>query len=168
MSKVNIFIFVSLILGFILSCNTKSSKKWENIEFEKAMNSYRKYVDTIGFKNNFDFILVKAKKNKDSTLFIIYLCGGGYTFLEYKDRVIDFFTYQGIDILLLGDFPNEIVNIDKNKALDIEDIVRKRYPSDYKKYLIDTHSVPPMICDFMNMTLTFKKNKLVNCKREYY
>lgn len=167
MKKNGIFIifFITLLL---LACK-KEMKTWGNKDFKTAIDNYCQYVDSVSYRNNFDYIYVESNIKNDSTEFVIYLCGGSYDFLNEKERIIDFFVYKKYDILLLGDFPNEIVKINKNVHLNIiNDIVKKRYPADYEKYLNDKRSVGPLIYDYMNMILIFKGDRLISCKREYY
>jgi len=144
-------------------------KTWKNVDFDTAMEKYCKYIDSVTYKKDFDYVYVEATKRNDSTEFVIYLCGGSYDFLNEKERIVGFYVYKGFDILLLGDFPNEIVNIKKNIQLStINKIILKRYPGDYEKFLIDEHSVGPLIYDYMNMTLIFKGEKLIKFKRQIF
>jgi hypothetical protein len=146
-----------------------TSKTWKNKEFKQAIDSYCEYVDSVGFKPNFDYIYIEALKSLDSTVFFVYLVGGAYDFLVDSKKIVDFIIYNKNDIMFIGDFPNDVVEIKKNKRLNIiDDILKVRYPNDYNKYLQDKHSVGPLIYDSMNMTLVFKKNKLISCKRQYY
>lgn len=86
-----------------------------------------------------------------------------------QQRFVDFFEYKGYDILLLGDFPNDVIRISKNKKIDmIEDLVRVKYPQDYQDYLKDPHSVKPLPGEEMEMVLTFCKNRFISCKRNYF
>lgn len=164
-NEISIIFFITLLL---LDCK-KEMKTWENKDFKTAIDNYCQYVDSVSYRNNFDYIFVESNIKNDSTEFVIYLCGGSYDFLNEKERIIDFFNYQKYDILLIGDFPNEIVKINKNANLNIiNDIVRKRYPVDYEKYLNDKRSVGPLIYDYMNMILLFKGDRLISCKRQYY
>lgn len=158
-----------LLATVLLLTSCKSGNvKFDNNEFAKAFDDYLIYIDSVNYKPDFDYIYLEAFNFKDSTTFRISLVGGSYDFLNKANRIIDFEKYKGIDVLLIGDFPNEIVNIKKNTRLDaMNDIVRKLYPQDYKKYLKDEHSVGPLIYDNMNMTLVFKKGKLISCKKQY-
>jgi hypothetical protein len=168
MNKPPLPLFYYIIIScFLLSCSQKY-KIWNN-EFKEALNNYYSYVDSVNYKQGFDYIYIEATQNRDSVLFLIYLCGGSYDFINEKDKIIDFYSYKGKDILFVGDFPNNIMNIQRNIKLNvIDDIVKVRYPEDYIKYLEDEHSVGPLIYDYMDMTLTFKHNKLISCKRQYY
>ncbi len=158
-----------LLATVLLLTSCKSGNvKFDNNEFAKAFDDYLIYIDSVNYKPDFDYIYLEAFNFKDSTTFRISLVGGSYDFLNKANRIIDFEKYKGIDVLLIGDFPNEIVNIKKNTRLDaMNDIVRKLYPQDYKKYLKDEHSVGPLLYDNMNMTLVFKKGKLISCKKQY-
>jgi hypothetical protein len=152
----------------LISCN-KANKIGKNKEFEAALGNYFKYVDSVGFKHNFDYIFIEATKNRDSTVFVIYLYGGAYYFLHYTERIIDFTDYKKYEIVLIGDYPNDVVNVGRNKKLNIvNDILKVRYPKDYNKFLKDNHSVAPLIYDYMDMTLIFKQDKLISCKRQFY
>jgi hypothetical protein len=159
--------FIFLLALLLNACNS-STIKFDNNEFAMAVDDYLIYVDSVNYKPDFDYIYIEAYNFKDSTAFRISLVGGSYDFLNEPNRIIDFGKYKGIDILLIGDFPNEIVNIKRNTRLNtMDEIVKQRYPEDYKKYLKDEHSVGPLIYDNMNMTLVFKKDKLISCKKQY-
>jgi hypothetical protein len=161
-----IYLYFCFILCDITSCK-EENKKWQNIQFKEAIDYYCKYVDSIGYKQNYEYIYVEAKRNNDSIVFLIYLCGGAYDFLVNRENIIDFFYYKRFEIMLVGDFPNEVVNIEKNKKLNLFKIAKARYPRDYNKYLNDSLSVGPLIYDTKNMTLIFKEGKLVNSKFQY-
>lgn len=166
--KNQIFIMLFFITLLLFGCK-KEMKTWENKDFKIALDNYCQFVDSVSYRNNFDYIFVESNIKNDNTEFVIYLCGGSYDFLNEKERIIDFFVYKKYDILLVGDFPNEIVQINKNTHLNIiRDIVKERYPEDYEKYLNDERSVGPLIYDYMNMILIFKGDKLISCKRQYY
>jgi len=164
------FIFFSTMLNFN-SCK-ESVKSWKNKEFQSAINDYCSYLDKLPkneIKHGFDYIYIEATQNEDITSFLITLCGGSYKFLNRKDKIKGFFKYKSYDILLFGDFPNEIVNFHKNISLNsMDEIIRKRYPSDYNKFLKDKSSVGPLMYDYMNMTLIFKGGKLINYERQIY
>lgn len=167
--KKNVFFIAILPLILVLISFNQEIKIWENKDFETAIDNYCKYVDSTSYKKNFDYIYVKATKKNNRVEFIIYLSGGSYDFIEKKERIIDFFSYKGHDILLIGDFPNEVVNIKKNNSLNVlEDVVKKRYHVDYDKFIQEKFAPAPLIYDYMNMTLIFKNDKLVSCKRQYY
>lgn len=159
-----------LIIIVLIYCSCRNQEKsFKNKEFELALANYIEYVDSVQYKPSFDYILIDASGYADSTVFSIYLCGGSYVFLKSPEKVADFFSYKGYDVLLLGCFPNEVIPMEKNKNLNIvRDVVRKRYPGDYKKYLNDKYSVGPLIYDEMNMILVFKRTKLISCNRYYY
>jgi hypothetical protein len=163
-------IYFSMILD--LSSCKESVKLWKNKEFESAINDYCRYLDTLPnyeIRNGFDYIFIEATQNEDITSFIITLSGGSYNFLNQQDNIKGFFRYKNYDILLLGDFPNEIVDIKMNLTVNsINEIVRKRYPTDYNKYLKDQSSVGPSMYDYMNLTLIFKGDILITYKRQIY
>jgi len=164
----NLFILCLLFLS-LCNCTNKNNYEWSNNEFAEAIDNYCRYVDSIESEHVNEYLYIESKIRNDSTLFLITLGGGSYDFLFKRNRIINFFNYKGFDVLLLGDFPNAIVNIEKNKNLDvIEDVVKVRYPNDYNKFLKDTNSVAPLIYDFMGMRLVFRNNKLISCKRQYY
>jgi hypothetical protein len=169
MKKLAVFVILFLMIILLNSCN-KEKFTWENKEFKSAIDYYCKYIDSSNYyEQNFDYMYIKAAVKSDSTVFMIYLDGGAYIFLTETSSITDFFVYNKHDVLLTGDFPNKIVNIKKNKRLNIiDDILKVRYPSDYKKYLHDKSTVGPLIYDYMNMTIIFKENKLISCKRQYY
>lgn len=161
-------LLIFLVSIYLLSCS-EESVTWENKDFGMAVNNYCKYLDSVGYKHNFDYIFVKATTRNDSTLFLIYLCGGSYHFLKEQEEVIDFIQYKGYDILLKGDFPNRIVNIKRNDKLDIiDDIIKERYPKDYEKYVKNNNPVAPLIYDYMDITLIFKGTKLISYKKQSY
>lgn len=171
MDKLTIcLICFSMILNFS-SC-MESGKPWKNREFDSAINDYCRYLDTLPiheYKNGFDYIYIEATQKEDITSFSITLWGGLYNFLKRQDKIKGFFKYKNYDIMLFGDFPNIIVDtkmdIDLNSWIDI---VKKRYPTDYCKYLKDNSSVGPLLYDYMNMTLIFKEDKLITYKRQIY
>jgi len=167
MSDVLYLLKISFLL-LVSACNN-NSKTWNNKEFANAIDNYCQYIDSIKSEHTNEYLYVEARNCNDSIVFIIALVGGSYDFLYSQDMIVDFFTYHGFDILLLGDFPNEIVRVEKNKNLNIiDDIVKIRYPDDYNKYLKDKNSVAPLIYDYMDMTLVFRNNKLISCKRQYH
>jgi hypothetical protein len=166
----NLFYYLSLILisAILLSCR-KNITGFGNRDFDAALSNYLSYADSVHYKNGFDYIVVDALQDKDSLKVSIYMLGGSYIFLETPNKIIDFINFKDHDILLYHDFPNDIINIKQNMKLNIiGDIVKKRYPNDYKKYSNDKNSVAPLIYDYMSMRLVFKKDKLVRCSRQYY
>lgn len=166
-SKVELIVLLMIFVSLV-SCFEKKIY-WSSKDFEAAIDSYCQYVDSVGFKNKFDYIHIKAEKHDSKVTFTVHLTGGAYRFLNESNEIIDFFPYKGHDILLIGDFPNEIANINKNKRIDItNDIIKRRYPEDYKRYLDNINLVGPLIYDYMTMILIFKEGKLISCKRQYY
>jgi hypothetical protein len=155
-----------------LSSCKESVKLQKNKEFESAINDYCRYLDTLPkyeYKDGFDYIYIEASQSEDITSFLITLWGGSYKFMNRQDKIKGFFKYKNYDILLFGDFPNEIVDIKVSINLNsINEIVQKRYPTDYNKYLKDKSTVGPLMYDYMNMTLIFKGDQLITYKREIY
>lgn len=139
---------------------------------ENAIIKYYNYIDSVNYQidNYHEYIYIQAAKSYDTTTFTIFLWGGAYIFCDpiEKEKIFDLVIYKNHYLLLTGDYPNEVINITKNKELNPIDIVKTKYPDQYKKYLKDKLSVGPLIYDYMNMTLIFKKGKLISCKRQYY
>jgi len=157
-----IILFFFLYAG--ISCKDVKNV-WENNDFEKAINAYCTYADSVGYLKNFDYILIEGIKRGDSIFFKVFLWGGAYIFITEKERIIDFINYKNHDMLLLGDFPNSIVDISKNKHLNpVEDIVKNRYPSDYRNLFYYNRDIGPLIYDYKTMDLIFTKNKLIYFK----
>ena len=147
----------------------KGQNVFKNKAFEAELTDYCIYLNTVECKKDFDYIFIKAASYKDSVTFEIYLTGGAYDFIKYKDFIIDFFNFKGYDVLLIGDFPNIVVPRKKNQGLQIIDkIVRKKYPKEYEKYLQNKETPAPLIYDYMSMNLVFFKSNLIYSKRVYY
>jgi len=161
------FIWI-IALGFI-SC-IKPQKFTADRKFLNEIDYYIKYIDSTGdYKNNFDFIDILAKKKHDTVDFTVTLYGGSYIFLHRQYSVKDFLTYKGYSIVLRGDFPNSIVSMETDKHLDIvNDIVKKYYKEDFKKFKKDSLSVGPLIYDYMGLFLTYRQDSLIKKKEEYY
>jgi len=157
---------IILFVFFYAGISCKDVKNiWGNNEFEKAINAYCTYADSVRFRSDFEYICIEGSTRGDSSFFVICVDGGSHIFVTETDRIIDFFNYKNHNILLVGDFPNKIVNISKNKRLDpIEDIVKNKYPSDYQDYHDSDYHNGPLIFDFKSMYLIFKKDKLIYFK----
>ena len=169
MKKNLIILILNTLLVAFSSCNQSRQELANNLWFKKALDDYTKYIDSIGYNKDSEYIYIEAKRVSDSTKMLIYLDGGSYSFIAEKDYIIDLFSYGNYNVLLVGDFPNEIIKIKKNEDLNVlEDIVRKKYPTDYEKYVMDDHSVVPLIYDSMNLKLIFKNGKLCYCKKQYF
>lgn len=167
-SLLKIVILILSIIGFT-SC-TEKKEVFENKEFCNYLNSYLQYLDSINDSNKeFDYICIQSKTKKDTTFLTIHLSGGAYRFISYKSEVIDFINYKTYKVLLIGEFPNKVLEINKNNHLDItKDILLKYYRKEYEKFLESSSPIPPLIYDYMTMYLIFKNDKLLSCKREYY
>jgi len=139
----------------------------ENKTFESAFNQYCYYIDSLNeYRQCFDFIEIDAKKSHNYTYFKIHLSGGGYPSIHKS--IIDFLKYKKYDVILVGDYPNEIITLHKNQNLNpIIDIIKKRYPEDYKKYIIDKRLVPPLIYDYKILKLKFANHKLIHSEISY-
>jgi hypothetical protein len=165
-------ILISFCLLTINSCGHNQKKIIANKDFLVHLDEYIKYVDSSGsYKNNHDYIYLEAIKSKDTTKLIITLVGGSYEFLKhpYRTNIIDFFNYRGYKILLIGDFPNDIIQNKLNENLNIDnEIVKKYYPEDYSKWQKDSLSVGPLIYDYMGIFLTYKNNNLIYYHKQYY
>lgn len=167
--KTKILAFINLSLLLLILSDCKGQNVFKNRAFEGELTNYCNYLDTVECKKDYDYILIKATSYKDSVTFEIYLNNGAYEFLEYKDSIIDFFNFKGYDVMLLGDFPNEVVSNAENQKLNVlEGIVKNRYPKEYKKYLQNKEIPAPLIYDYMSMNLVFLKGKLICSKRTYY
>src|SRR6266542_5072379 len=105
MKKIFLLCITCFIISVISSC-FKNKRNWQNKDFERALDEYYSYVDSIGYKHGFDYINIEAKKSNDSLVFLIYLYGGAYDFLSDSTKIIDFYQFKKYDILLKGDFPN--------------------------------------------------------------
>lgn len=162
--KILICLYISL---FLISCSSPETFTGgtKNRNFASALNEYYNYLDSLTIRPD-TYIIVSAESINDTLLLSIHLGGGAYNF--FHKPVIDFVHYKNRDILLVGDFPNEIIKIKKTKESNIENIVKERYPDDYKEYLIDKSSVGPIMGDYMKMILIFKKDRLMSFKRQYY
>ena len=164
---IHTLMFLTLLLVFTF-CD-KEYKYWKNNEFESAINQYITYLDSVNNNLDSDYIYIEANQMNDSTKFNIYLWSGAYPFLNYSDKFIDFFKYKKHNVLLIGDFPNPVLRIKKNVKINvINDIIKKRFPKDYEKYIRDNNSVGPLLYDYMDMTLIFKQDQLFSLKRQYY
>jgi hypothetical protein len=160
------FIYVSISL-ILISCSSPEilKQKIGNKNFESALNEYYEYLDSITNRQG-SYVIVNAEQLNGSLVISIHFGGGSYNF--FHENVVDFLSYKNYDVLLIGDFPNKIINIIKTKKSNIENIVKKRYPDDYRNYLLDKSSVGPLMYDYMKMILVFKNNKMISCERVYY
>ena len=156
------YLIIALMFFFNIS---NGQQKFQNIEFNTILNSYIQYIDSIKPKHGKDFIEISARLKEDTIIFDITLSGGSYSFIKEANNIIDYFDFNGTKILLMGDFPNEIVNLKKNEHLNIlEDIVKKKYYTDYLKFKKNPHLVLPLIYDYKELIISFIKNKLIDCK----
>ncbi|MDP4202533.1 MAG: hypothetical protein Q8861_07540 [Bacteroidota bacterium] len=161
--------YCTLLLVFLIclfSCGQHDFKV-DNKTFESALNQYCCYVDSLNeYRKDFDFIEIDAKKNQNCTYFKIHLSGGGYPFIHKS--VIDFLKYKKYDVILVGDYPNEIITVHKNQKINpVVDILKERYPEDYKKYTVDKRLVPPLIYDYKILKLKFVNRKLIYSEISY-
>jgi hypothetical protein len=167
-----LLILISSCLLITIACRQNQQNIRANNDFVIFLDEYINYVDsTQSYKKNYDYIYLDATEKHDSIDLIITLIGGSYEFLKYpyRAKIIDFLNYRGYNILLSGDFPNEIIRNKINSALDInKDIVKKYYFDDFLKWQQDSLSVGPMIYDYMAIFLTYKKNKLIDYHKQYY
>jgi hypothetical protein len=162
----NLIYLFSFALLLLISCE-RNRIKFNNVELSKAIENYCFYLDSLKDLKASDYIYMESFDFKDSIIFKISLVGGSYYFLNEQERIIDFGFYNDYQILLLGDFPNAVVNNKKNKQFNvIDNIVKKRFNEDYIKYLNDKLSIAPLIYDYMTLTLTFKEGKLVRYSRQ--
>ena len=80
-----------------------------------------------------------------------------------------FMEYDNHNIMLVGDYPNNVINFSKNKNLDlINDVLKTKFPEDFKKYSIDPHSVQPILNDRMGMVIKFYEGRMILYKRNYF
>jgi hypothetical protein len=165
-----------LVIG-IQSCSAKKQEKneldsviFENKDFRNNIDLYLKYLSEFYYNKEHEYIYVRAETSKTKTSFIIYLCGGSYYFFRDSSKIIDYIDYKNYNMLLVGDFPNIVVNIKKNLRLDItKGILLKYFKKDYEKFKLTKYGPAPEIYDYMNMSLEFnEKGHIILLKCEYY
>jgi hypothetical protein len=165
--KIKELMFCGVLILIFSLCT--GQQVFYNKTFEDELTNYCNYLDTVGYKKGFDFIYVDAHVNNDSVVFKIHLSCGSYELLEYEKSIIDFISFKGFDVLILGDFPNTVVPISHNQSLKVLDnIVKKRYPNEYAMIIKKNEIPAPVIYDYMSMKLVFLKGKLICSKRVYY
>ena len=168
--KMKIFVFTFMLIFCIqntVMCQEKALIA-ENKDFLKGIQEYYKYLDSLKVDKDYHYVIVDATKKHDSTELVIYYYGGSYPFFNNKGRFIDFFNYEGYDLFFLGDFPNPVLNITCKKQLNIlNDIIKKKFPNEYKYYVKGNYIAEPLICDYMELNLLFRNNKLVRKTRVY-
>jgi hypothetical protein len=163
------YLWLVVILTFQFCERNQKQVRFENKEFEHNLIEFLRYIDSSGYKQDFDYIIVECSTTKDSTQFSIYKSAGAYSMIYHLEQFVDYFNYKGHNILLLGHFPNNIVKILKNKKINVvEDIVKAKYPQDYNDYLQNPRWVKPIQSDEMEMVLTFYKDKFISCKHNYF
>jgi len=182
MRKILDFTFLSLflVIGTLSSSAMKKEKNeldsviFENKDFRDNIDFYLKYLSDKDYNKEHEYIYIRAELSKTKTTtkttFIIYLVGGIYDFFNESKKIIDFIDYKNYNMLLVGDFPNNVVNIKKNMNLNIStDILEKYFKKDYEKYKLTKREPAPEIYDYMNMTLEFNdKGHIILMKCEYY
>jgi hypothetical protein len=170
----NSLIMRYILLGFIVLIGLRFFRYQEeftsNREFLLHLDEYLQYVDsTKEYTDDFDYIYVEATSRFDSTFFLITLMGGSYTFIDEMNRIKNFIRYKDFNLLFVGDYPNQVIDIRPDKKIDIiNDILKKYYKEDYDKYQKDPGSIVPMIYDYMSYNLTYKQDKLISTKKQYY
>ena len=165
-----------LMIG-ILSCSEKKQEKhkldsviFENKDFRDNIDLYLKYLSDKNYHKEHEYIYARAETSKTKTSFLIYLSGGSYHFFNDSLKIIDYIDYKNYKILLVGDFPNNVVNIKKNLHLNIsKDILLKYFKKDYEKFKLNGYEPAPEIYDYMSMKLEFnKKGNIILTKCQYY
>lgn len=158
-----------IILAYVVSvigCHQESPEmKIKNNDFKSAINEYYKYMDSTAYDPGY-YVIVNAEKTNDSLVLSIHYSWGSYNFFQ-KD-VVDYLKYRHHEVLLTGAFPNRIIYVKKKKWPYIENIIKEKYPDEYKKFLNNPSSVGPIMSDDMEMSLVFKRNRMLSCKRQYY
>jgi len=70
---------------------------------------------------------------------------------------------------LLGDFPNSIVPIYKNKTKNFYiDIVKEKYPNEFEISLGDPSKTPPILSGYKKYILVFKGDVLLKSSRQVW
>jgi hypothetical protein len=165
-----IFVLPFILIFCILSTVRCQEKAWitENKDFLNGIQEYYKYLDSLKVNKDYHYVIVDASKKHDTTELVIYYYGGSYPFFINKGKFIDFINYEGYDLFFLGDFPNPVINIACNKQLNIlNDIIKNKFPNEYKYYIKGNYVAEPLICDYMELILSFKSNKLVRKNRVF-
>lgn len=168
MKKAPIILMLVLFALSIMSC-TQRDVSFNNKEFERNLSAYLSYVDSIEYIQDRDFVIVKSTTEGDTIRFSICKSGGAYCLIHDMHQFVDYFKYKKYDMLIIGHFPNDVIQISKNNKINvIENVVRVKFPNDYKDYLQNPHSVKPLPGEEMEMVLTFYKDKFISCKRNYF
>lgn len=96
-------------------------------------------MDSNGYKNNNnEIILLICKKQNDSIIFNMRLNGGFNDIILWQDKFIDKINYNNYTIVLLNDFPNDIINLKKNRNIQIEDIYNEFFKKEYEQFKTDS------------------------------
>jgi len=168
MKKAPIILMLVLFALSIMSC-TQRDVSFNNIEFERNLSAYLSYVDSIEYIQDRDFVIVNCTTEGDTIRFSIYKSGGAYSMIHHVQQFVDYFEYKKYDLLIIGNFPNDVIQISKNNKINvIEDIIRVKFPQDYQTYLQNPYWVKPLPGENMEMVLTFYKDKFISCKRNYF
>jgi len=178
MRKIISFTTLCLFLAIgIESCSSRKPEKkeidpeiFENKDFRENIDLYFKYLSDKNYDKEHEYIYVRAETSKTKTSFIIYLNGGSYVFFNDSIRIIDYINYKNYNMLLVGDFPNNVVNIKKNMNLNIsKDIIQKYFKKDYEEFKLTKREPAPDMYDYMNMSLEFnEEGHIILMKCEYY
>lgn len=159
--KKNTCIVVALFLCFCgSSCQNEvfTTNSQLIAEFEK----YTSYIDTSKLFSPDDspyvYLYVK-NRNQDTINVILSLSAGAYGIIYSSEPIVSFFDYKKHMVMLVGDYPNNLINTNQCFNEDIKKKVLTEYFSkEYEQYLKEPFSLKPKMADPMTMSLIFKKD----------
>lgn len=158
-NKLLILIVLQLIL--VLCTRTKIDNLTGNIEFKNELDKYLYYLDSIGYNREKEIVLLICKEKNDSLFIEIKKNCGFNDIIKWNEKFIDEIIYTGHHLVLLNDYPNEIINLKRNNKLTIETILTTFFPKEYLQFKLDSLIGPPWIYDGNITALIFKEKVLV-------
>ena len=153
----NVSFFMVLFLS-LHGCVSKEESFTTNPQLIAEFNKYLAYADTSGiFTPDDSYIYFEIHNSgKDSINVFLAMGTGAYSIINPMDSIIDFFYYKKHMVMLVGDYPNKLIDIPRMLNKDIrKEVLLKYFKDDYDLYLKDPFLLKPRLADPMEMSLVF-------------
>ncbi len=158
--------FTAIFFLCLFGCSNREKMFTSNPQLIAEIDKYLSFIDTSDlYSPDCSYIYLRVNnRGKDDTIDVILsVSTGAYGIVNPRDTIIDFFQYRNYNVLLLGDYPNKLIAINRKLNKDIKkEILIKYFKKEYMLYLKDPFSLKPKPADHMFMTLVFKDTVMVS------